>query len=335
MRKMIEKHALVLHLALTFASSWALWLASGVLRYDSGLPPLDRGWLIAQVGVFCPSLWAIALTAYLRPDLRRHCLGLLLGVFTPVTLLGLVVAERGVGTPNDLPPAVRILVLIMALAVLAVFLFFRRLLLVERRRLQVRSLGWCLAAACQLPFCFLLAWLIVNAPRGDFGVEVFTGGLAAALPGVAVLFAFDLVFGGALGEEIGWRAFALPRMLSRWSPLRSALLLGAVWALWHLPIDLAVGFGAAGVGGVVFRLLFTCSLSVVVVWYFLRSGHGMLSSLLIHTTLNWLPVLEFTNYEAAMGVLFVMMFLFGLLVAFGDRRMRQDPSSLGPAARIG
>lgn len=39
-----------------------------------------------------------------------------------------------------------------------------------------------------------------------------------------------------LGEEPGWRGVALPRLQERFSPVRATLLLGTVWAVWHLPV---------------------------------------------------------------------------------------------------
>jgi membrane protease YdiL (CAAX protease family) len=46
-------------------------------------------------------------------------------------------------------------------------------------------------------------------------------------------FAFMVVLGGPLFEEPGWRGFALPRQLH--GPLIGGLILGSLWALWHLP----------------------------------------------------------------------------------------------------
>lgn len=40
---------------------------------------------------------------------------------------------------------------------------------------------------------------------------------------------------GASGEELGWRGYALPRMLEGMMPLTAALVLGVIWAFWHLP----------------------------------------------------------------------------------------------------
>src|SRR5689334_13780197 len=48
-------------------------------------------------------------------------------------------------------------------------------------------------------------------------------------------FIFILLFIG-LGEEPGWRGFALSELQERYSPLRSSLLLAPIWALWHLPL---------------------------------------------------------------------------------------------------
>jgi membrane protease YdiL (CAAX protease family) len=45
-----------------------------------------------------------------------------------------------------------------------------------------------------------------------------------------------VVFVLVLGEEIGWRGFALPRLLARWDPWTASVITGVVWALWHFPL---------------------------------------------------------------------------------------------------
>lgn len=319
----LARHSLAFYFALTYLSSWLLWGASGVLDYGGRLPPLATGWWLAQIGVFCPSLWALIFTAVLQPGRRRHSLALLLGLYVPAILLGLQIARHGATHPDTLPAPTKTAVVAGALGVFGLFLFAQRILLVRREPLGRKTLLWSLAAALQLPCFFLLAWLLVSQKAGDFGIGALQRGLAASSPSLAVVLSFDLLYGGALGEEIGWRAFALPRLLEKRPPLAAAMILGALWALWHLPIDLAGGFGPAGVGAIVIRLLMAGSLSVIITWYFIRSGHGMLTALLIHTTLNWLPVLEFSHYEAAMGLLLVAMIVFALFIAFGDPRLRR------------
>jgi membrane protease YdiL (CAAX protease family) len=55
-----------------------------------------------------------------------------------------------------------------------------------------------------------------------------------ALP-MVILSGFVFHDAGPLGEELGWRGYALPRLLSLTGPRRAAVILGAVWAIWHLP----------------------------------------------------------------------------------------------------
>ena len=54
------------------------------------------------------------------------------------------------------------------------------------------------------------------------------------------------VFSGPLGEEIGWRGFALPKLLETHSALAASLILGSVWAVWHLPLILVGDFTSYG-----------------------------------------------------------------------------------------
>ena len=55
---------------------------------------------------------------------------------------------------------------------------------------------------------------------------------------IAVLgmFAFSILPGSALGEEVGWRGFALPHLPNDHRALTAALILGPTWGFWHLPL---------------------------------------------------------------------------------------------------
>jgi membrane protease YdiL (CAAX protease family) len=50
------------------------------------------------------------------------------------------------------------------------------------------------------------------------------------------VFLYVVILGGPLGEEFGWRGFALPHLEQRIHPAAAVILLGVVWGLWHLPL---------------------------------------------------------------------------------------------------
>jgi membrane protease YdiL (CAAX protease family) len=54
-----------------------------------------------------------------------------------------------------------------------------------------------------------------------------------ALP---LMFLSTTLFNGPFTEEPGWRGFLLPRLQSSYAPLAASLLVGVIWAIWHLPL---------------------------------------------------------------------------------------------------
>ena len=98
---------------------------------------------------------------------------------------------------------------------------------------------------------------------------------------------------GPLGEEPGWRGYALPSLQARRSPLAAALMIGLLAAGWHLPI---IFVGAASP----FELLAPFSLGIVSSWVYNRTGGSLLLSLIFHAAdgLILIEGLEFVGADA-------------------------------------
>jgi CAAX protease family protein len=96
----------------------------------------------------------------------------------------------------------------------------------------------------------------------------------------------SLVVLGQAGEELGWRGFALPRLASRLGLGWASLLLGVVWAVWHLPIFFV--FPSADKHGQSFPLYLVqvVALSVVVAWLWWRTDGSLLLTMLLHAAVN-------------------------------------------------
>ena len=89
-------------------------------------------------------------------------------------------------------------------------------------------LRWYLLTLLLPPAATAVSLLLVD--RGLGTLRQFNPG--SALAGVPLVYALALPF-GPLGEELGWRGFALPRLLARFGPVTATLLLGCAWTFWH------------------------------------------------------------------------------------------------------
>jgi membrane protease YdiL (CAAX protease family) len=132
-------------------------------------------------------------------------------------------------------------------------------------------------------------WLVLCIPPiGILAVQAFLS--------VTVSSSFTpqfLVFGIAAGllagfcEEIGWTGFAYPRMQTRFGALGSALLLGVVWAVWHLPV--LDSLGAASPHGAAWPAFFasfvvvTIALRVLIAWVYANTD-SVLGAQLLHAS---------------------------------------------------
>jgi membrane protease YdiL (CAAX protease family) len=91
---------------------------------------------------------------------------------------------------------------------------------------------------------------------------------------------------GPLGEEFGWRGFALPFVLRRRPPLAAALILGVVWAFWHLPTFFIPTLSQYQLSFLVF-LPNSIALSVIMTALYRRTGGDLLLMILVHLMANY------------------------------------------------
>lgn len=169
---------------------------------------------------------------------------------------------------------------------------------------------------------------------GVFAHRIF--GAAASLPLYALPFLlFDAVTNG---EEMGWRGYVLPRLQARYSALTASLILGVIWAFWHLPKFLAPDnsspFGLFVVEIVAQTVLYT--------WLYNNTRGSLLLVTLFHAASNtagvFLPVantVSGANQGALMiqVILEVITVLIVVMVAGPERLSRtQEKQVEGPAA---
>ena len=153
--------------------------------------------------------------------------------------------------------------------------------MIRRWRLPLR--WW---AATLSPLAFLGIALPISAAVGKLPAERDFG-LYSGLPAIGIVPVAAVAILMAVGEETGWRGFALPALQRRHSALAAALLITPVWALWHLPYFFTVatyrGFAPPGYVGFVFGL--GCG-SIVLTWLYNRTGGSILACAVWHGLYN-------------------------------------------------
>lgn len=98
-------------------------------------------------------------------------------------------------------------------------------------------------------------------------------------------FILTLLFGGPLGEEIGWRGFLLPRLQKKLNPLFSSIVLGIIWSCWHLPLFFIVGTSQYGIPFPFFMMTVIVS-TIIITWIFNRTNGSLIFPILLHTCNN-------------------------------------------------
>jgi membrane protease YdiL (CAAX protease family) len=165
-------------------------------------------------------------------------------------------------------------------SLLAIFLTWKKegvtgLRLLGRRILQFK-LGWhWYVITILIVILGSTGQLAINKLLGNsYNGHLFWAQLGSFLP---------LLILGPLSEEIGWRGYALGRLQTRWNALTSSLIVGLVWALWHLPLFLTVGTSQheLGLPFISFLVGFMAN-SILYTWLYNNTKQSIWSAILFH-----------------------------------------------------
>ena len=151
---------------------------------------------------------------------------------------------------------------------------------------------------------------------------------ATALRELPERFVFIFLFIG-LGEEPGWRGFALPRLQKNHSPLIASLILAPIWALWHLPL-MGNEFPPAIIPAFLISLL---GGTLIQTWLFNRSKGSVFAQMLFHATVNTVGAgLIFPLFKGPMFVPFWYVYAM-LWLAVGVTVIFLSAARVRPASR--
>ncbi|MCX8025097.1 MAG: CPBP family intramembrane metalloprotease [Thermanaerothrix sp.] len=120
------------------------------------------------------------------------------------------------------------------------------------------------------------------------GATPFDSSILSNPPYALIGFLVIFLTAGPLQEELGWRGYALPRLLEGRSALRASVILGILWWLWHLPLVFIPGKFMTG-DPLLFLLLAVeiVLTSVLMTFVYLQTRGSVLATMLFHAAMNW------------------------------------------------
>ena len=209
------------------------------------------------------------------------------------------------------------------------------------RDLLRRTIAWrghftWIAVALLAPIALLALAVVLEAVLNHGNVPWTGIGTSREFPQFSALgfLAYNIVSFG-LGEEVGWRGFALPRLQSRHTAVVATLLLTVGWALWHLPLFLYrpgyTSMGAAGIAGWLFSLL---TGALLLTWIYNESKGSILVAALFHAAVD----VAFTSSASspfvvnAIGVV-ITFWGVAVIVVAGPRYLSRSGKVIRPAHR--
>ena len=145
-------------------------------------------------------------------------------------------------------------------------------------------LRWSGVALLLLPGSWLM-WALLERITGA-GQTVDLHALFVTMPLLLFTTGYVLFDPGPIGEELGLRGYALPRLLALYPPGVASLLMGVAHALWHLPVFFVAGSFQSSLNVAMF-FGWTIALSYLWTWLFLwANGNVLVSGVLIHLLFN-------------------------------------------------
>lgn len=153
--------------------------------------------------------------------------------------------------------------------------------------------------------------------------------------GAAILLVLEFMRGflmtGGINEESGWRGFALPRLQARYPVIVAALIVGFLWAFWHLPYDtgrdVPIGWMLQN------RLLWNPVFAILMSWLYNRTNGSLLAPALFHTAMNTFGN-SFTMTPLG-NVLFVVLAIVAIVSDRMWEKLPGDSPAVYPGDRLG
>jgi len=324
--ELIKRHQVVAFFVLVFAISWGLWIPSLPFIFSGKMPFLTP---LLVYGAFAPGLVGIIITRIIDTGPRQGAYKSQWIAFMVAWVVATVIFVLNVVLTSKANVSVPAMVGISAMFALApAFVISSVFSRVQGVRNYLASLvkpkgdiKWYLVTIFLLPAVHLLGVTIMLLLDQQVKWKGVTTLEVLPLTGMIIfVFIYQFVYSNCLGEETGWRGFALPKLQIRYSPLIASLIIGIFWAVWHFPVW-RYELGLANYQYLLYLSGSTFSFSFILTWLYNRTGGSIFAVGLMHVTGNLGPTfIRFLPIWTLLGL------ILALIVIVADKMWQKLPS---------
>lgn len=318
--KWVKNNQVLAFIITAFLLSWCVWLSAPILGGGE-----DTQAIICCIGAFGPSAAAVIISI-LQDD---SCKGTINGkAFIPSFL---IIYALAVLTLEPVFQArfhllnIALFVLPSAMAAALFALAFSRHPAAEMLKSLVNLKvppKWYAFSLLLFPAAVVIGVLLDSLLSGKT-ITLYSGSFTGYVYLLSLTFVGYGLFGGPLNEEIGWRGFAMPRLLRRFRPLAATLILGVIWTVWHAPLHFSSFYGD-GLLGFLGRFPTNIALTFFFTHLYLKSQGSILLAVLLHTSVNF-SLTMFPLTAPAAYYANILLLIFIIVAIIQDRRLWFPP----------
>ena len=153
--------------------------------------------------------------------------------------------------------------------------------------------------------CLLLTNKVWNLPLYEQ--------LTASWTSLLIVFGYNLIQ-GPLGEELGWRGFVLKELLKRFTPLKSAIIIGVFWGFWHTPLWLMSGYTGYQLLQYIICFLGAIVAVSIIITAFYNLNHNLIIPITIHQLFNYSVAIQIGDVLRTLTVTSVLYITVAVII---------------------
>ncbi len=140
---------------------------------------------------------------------------------------------------------------------------------------KIKNKWWLLVAILLIPVLLFLSYLLMvflhyDLPKPEIKFSA------------TIIFAFSF-FIGSIGEEVGWTGFITQPLQKRLGAISAALVIGTIWAIWHIIPYLQTHRNATWI---FWQCMGTVALRIIMVWLYNKTNKSLFAVIVCHTSIN-------------------------------------------------